>query len=122
MNIPESAIQPFGVLGFPKLNLASPYDVYDTIVSINRTLEKMFKMIEDYIRQDLDGVFSLGLMIGYIKRCLSDVGAEVYEVEIDGPISDPAGGMILVTVFYKIRGDSNIRDTRRILRSKNGFC
>ena len=115
MNIPESAIQPFGVLGFPKLNLASPYDVYDT-------LEKMFKMIEDYIRRDLDGVFNLGLMTGYIKRCLSDVGAEVYEVEIEGPVSDPAGGMILVTVFYKIRGDSNIHDTRRIFRSKKGFC
>ena len=108
MNIPEVAIEPFGVLGFPKL--------HNTAMDIRKHMIERFITINTVIAA-IPSHVSLNHIREYVVESLHECGASVEDIRITGDLSH----WIDVHVQYKVPGDSRTHHMIRTVTSKYGF-
>lgn len=108
MNIPESAIQPFGVLGFPQFdNTARNIRMFmiERFITLNRVVDRISWGVSlNHIRE-------------YITGSLHECEAYVEDIRITGDLSN----WVDVHVQYKVPGDSQIHHMIRTVTSTHGF-
>lgn len=100
IQIPESALEPFGVLGIPKLCNIS-------LEGINDILEAAFESMNLFGTHITKKPFPLSLIKGYILDCLRDIGVDVKSVKIFTVVSDTECD---ITIYHS---SEDIHDIRR---------